>query len=69
MFNMLIVLFVDGYLLVEGLLGLVKICVINVLVKGIDGDFYCVQFIFDLLFVDLIGMDIYCLEIGEFVFQ
>lgn len=36
---MLIVILVDGYLLVEGFLGFVKICVVNVLVKGVEGSF------------------------------
>lgn len=40
--SFLIVFLVDGYFLVEGFLGFVKICVINVFVNGIDGDFYCV---------------------------
>lgn len=66
---LLIVLLVDGYLLVEGVLGLVKIKVIKDFVEGFEVEFYCIQFIFDLFFVDIIGIEIYCLEIGIFVFQ
>jgi MoxR-like ATPase len=67
--RMLIALLSDGHILVEGAPGLAKTRAINVLSKGIEGDFHRVQFTPDLLPADLTGTEIYRPQQGTFEFQ
>lgn len=67
--RMLIALLADGHILVEGAPGLAKTRAINVLSKGIQGDFHRIQFTPDLLPADLTGTEIYRPETGTFEFQ
>ncbi len=67
--RMLIALLSDGHILVEGAPGLAKTRAINVLSKGIAGDFHRVQFTPDLLPADLTGTEIYRPQQGTFEFQ
>jgi MoxR-like ATPase len=67
--RMLIALLSDGHILVEGAPGLAKTRAINVLSKGIKGDFHRVQFTPDLLPADLTGTEIYRPQLGNFEFQ
>ncbi len=67
--RMLIGLLADGHILVEGAPGLAKTRAINVLSKGIQGDFHRVQFTPDLLPADLTGTEIYRPQQGVFEFQ
>jgi MoxR-like ATPase len=67
--RMLIALLADGHILVEGAPGLAKTRAINVLSRGIEGDFHRVQFTPDLLPADLTGTEIYRPQDGSFQFQ
>jgi MoxR-like ATPase len=67
--RMLIGLLADGHILVEGAPGLAKTRAINILSKGIQGDFHRVQFTPDLLPADLTGTEIYRPQQGSFEFQ
>jgi MoxR-like ATPase len=67
--RMLIALLADGHILVEGAPGLAKTRAINILSKGIEGDFHRVQFTPDLLPADLTGTEIYRPQQGTFEFQ
>ena len=67
--RMLIGLLADGHILVEGAPGLAKTRAINVLSRGIEGDFHRVQFTPDLLPADLTGTEIYRPQLGTFEFQ
>jgi len=67
--RMLIALLSDGHILVEGAPGLAKTRAINVLSKGIKGDFHRVQFTPDLLPADLTGTEIYRPQQASFEFQ
>jgi MoxR-like ATPase len=67
--RMLIALLADGHILVEGAPGLAKTRAINVLGKGVEGDFHRVQFTPDLLPADLTGTEIYRPQDGSFHFQ
>ncbi len=67
--RMLIALLADGHILVEGAPGLAKTRAINVLSKGIQGDFHRVQFTPDLLPADVTGTEIYRPQQGTFEFQ
>ncbi len=67
--RMLIALLADGHILVEGAPGLAKTRAINVLSRGIEGDFHRVQFTPDLLPADLTGTEIYRPQEGSFHFQ
>lgn len=67
--RMLIALLADGHILVEGAPGLAKTRAINVLGKGIEGNFHRVQFTPDLLPADLTGTEIYRPQDGSFHFQ
>ncbi|MGZ8907465.1 MAG: AAA family ATPase [Methylobacter sp.] len=67
--RMLIGLLADGHILVEGAPGLAKTRAINVLSRGIQGDFHRVQFTPDLLPADLTGTEIYRPQQGVFEFQ
>jgi MoxR-like ATPase len=67
--RMLIALLADGHILVEGAPGLAKTRAINVLGKGVEGDFHRIQFTPDLLPADLTGTEIYRPQDTSFVFQ
>ncbi len=67
--RMLIGLLADGHILVEGAPGLAKTRAINVLSRGVQGDFHRVQFTPDLLPADLTGTEIYRPQLGTFEFQ
>lgn len=67
--RMLIGLLADGHILVEGAPGLAKTRAINVLSRGIQGDFHRVQFTPDLLPADLTGTEIYRPQQATFEFQ
>lgn len=67
--RMLIGVLCDGHILVEGAPGLAKTRAINILSKGIEGDFHRVQFTPDLLPADLTGTEIYRPQQGTFEFQ
>ncbi|MDD1649099.1 MAG: MoxR family ATPase [Methylococcaceae bacterium] len=67
--RMLIALLADGHILVEGAPGLAKTRAINVLSRGIEGDFHRIQFTPDLLPADLTGTEIYRPQDGSFHFQ
>lgn len=67
--RMLIALLADGHILVEGAPGLAKTRAINVLARGIEGDFHRIQFTPDLLPADLTGTEIYRPQDGSFHFQ
>ncbi len=67
--RMLIGLLADGHILVEGAPGLAKTRAINILSRGIEGDFHRVQFTPDLLPADLTGTEIYRPQQGTFEFQ
>jgi MoxR-like ATPase len=66
---MLVALLADGHILVEGAPGLAKTRAINVLSRGIEGDFHRIQFTPDLLPADLTGTEIYRPQDGSFHFQ
>lgn len=67
--RMLIALLADGHILVEGAPGLAKTRAINVLSRGVEGDFHRVQFTPDLLPADLTGTETYRPQQGTFEFQ
>ncbi|NJD06827.1 MAG: MoxR family ATPase [Methylococcaceae bacterium] len=67
--RMLIALMADGHILVEGAPGLAKTRAINVLSRGVEGDFHRIQFTPDLLPADLTGTEIYRPQEGSFHFQ
>jgi MoxR-like ATPase len=67
--RMLIALLADGHILVEGAPGLAKTRAINVLCRGLEGDFQRIQFTPDLLPADLIGADVWRPQEGAFHFQ
>lgn len=67
--RMLIALLADGHILVEGAPGLAKTRAINVLGRGVEGDFHRIQFTPDLLPADLTGTEIYRPQEGSFHFQ
>ena len=64
--KMLIALFCDGHILLEGVPGLAKTTAIATLASVLDLDFKRLQFTPDLLPSDLIGSQIYHHETGEF---
>ncbi|MFI3245963.1 MAG: MoxR family ATPase [Ferrimonas sp.] len=67
--GLLIALFADGHLLVEGPPGLAKTRAVNALTHCIQGDFQRIQFTPDLLPADLTGSDIFRQETNQFTFQ
>jgi MoxR-like ATPase len=67
--RMLIALLADGHILVEGAPGLAKTRAINVLGRGVEGDFHRIQFTPDLLPADLTGTEVYRPQDGSFHFQ
>ena len=67
--RMLVALFADGHILVEGPPGLAKTRAVKSLASGIEGDFQRIQFTPDLLPADLTGTDIYRPQDNSFSFQ
>lgn len=67
--RLLIALFADGHLLVEGAPGLAKTKSIKALSSLIEGDFHRIQFTPDLLPADITGTEVYRPESGTFSFQ
>lgn len=65
--KMLIAMFCDGHILLEGLPGLAKTLSIKSLANTIDANFKRIQFTPDLLPADIIGTEIYDIKNGEFV--
>ncbi|MBZ4683061.1 MAG: MoxR-like ATPase [Fusobacteriaceae bacterium] len=64
--KILIGIFIDGHILLEGLPGLAKSLTVNSLAKIFNVGFSRIQFTPDLLPSDIIGMEIYEEEIKEF---
>ncbi|MDC0116116.1 MoxR family ATPase [Octadecabacter sp.] len=67
--RLLLALFADGHILLEGAPGLAKTKAVNALASTIDCDARRIQFTPDLLPSDLTGTDIYRPEKGTFNFQ
>lgn len=67
--RLLLALFADGHLLVEGAPGLAKTKSIKALSTFIEGDFHRIQFTPDLLPADITGTEVYHPESGKFSFQ
>ena len=67
--RLLLALFADGHVLLEGAPGLAKTKAVNALASTIDCDARRIQFTPDLLPSDLTGTDIYRPEEGTFKFQ
>ncbi|WP_072575792.1 AAA family ATPase [Suttonella ornithocola] len=67
--RLLLALFADGHVLLEGAPGLAKTKAVTTLAKAIGADARRVQFTPDLLPSDLTGSDIYRPEQGTFFFQ
>ena len=67
--SLLLALFADGHILLEGAPGLAKTKAVNALAETIDCDARRIQFTPDLLPSDLTGTDIYRPEEGTFTFQ
>ena len=63
---LLIGLFTNGHILLEGVPGLAKTTTINALAKSLNLDFQRVQFTPDLLPTDIIGAQIYDMKSGDF---
>ncbi len=63
---LLIGLFTNGHILLEGVPGLAKTTTVNTLSKALNLDFKRVQFTPDLLPSDIIGAQIYDMKQGEF---
>ena len=63
---LLIGLFTDGHILLEGVPGLAKTTTINAMANSLNLDFKRVQFTPDLLPSDIIGAQIYDMKSGEF---
>ncbi len=67
--RLMIALLADGHLLVEGAPGLAKTRAIQMLGRGIEGDFHRVQFTPDLLPADITGTEVFHPNDGSFQFQ
>ncbi len=67
--RLLLALFADGHILLEGAPGLAKTKAVNALAQTIDGDARRIQFTPDLLPGDLTGTDIFRPEQSRFEFQ
>ncbi len=67
--RLLLALFADGHLLVEGAPGLAKTKSIKALSSLIEGDFHRIQFTPDLLPADITGTEVYHPEKFQFTFQ
>jgi MoxR-like ATPase len=64
--SMLIALFCDGNILIEGMPGVAKTTAVNTLAKALGVDFKRIQFTPDLLPGDILGGQIYDFKNGEF---
>ncbi len=64
--SLLIGLFTNGHILLEGVPGLAKTTTVNALSKALSLDFKRVQFTPDLLPSDILGAQIYDMKTGEF---
>jgi MoxR-like ATPase len=64
--RLLIGMFTNGHILLEGVPGLAKTLIINTLARVLDMDFHRIQFTPDLLPADLVGTMIYNQKTGEF---
>ena len=64
--SLLIGLFTNGHILLEGVPGLAKTTTVNALSKALSLDFKRVQFTPDLLPSDIIGTQIYDMKTGDF---
>lgn len=64
--KMLIAVFCDGHILLEGVPGLAKTTAVSTLAEVLDLDFKRIQFTPDLLPSDLIGSQVYHQNTGEF---
>ena len=64
--RLIIGLFCNGHILLEGVPGLAKTTAIAALAKTIDASFNRLQFTPDLLPADLVGTQIYDMQKGEF---
>ncbi len=64
--RLLIGLFTNGHILLEGVPGLAKTLIINTLARVLHMDFHRIQFTPDLLPADLVGTMIYNQKTGEF---
>ncbi len=64
--SLLIGLFTNGHILLEGVPGLAKTTTVNALSKALNLDFKRVQFTPDLLPSDILGAQIYDMKTGEF---
>lgn len=67
--RLLLALFADGHLLVEGAPGLAKTKSIKALSQLIEGNFHRIQFTPDLLPADITGTEVFHPESGKFTFQ
>ncbi|HXW53583.1 MAG TPA: AAA family ATPase [Myxococcota bacterium] len=67
--RLLLALFADGHLLVEGAPGLAKTKSIKALSQLIEADFHRIQFTPDLLPADITGTEMYQTEVRKFSFQ
>lgn len=67
--RLMLALFADGHLLVEGAPGLAKTKSIKELSSLIEGDFHRIQFTPDLLPADITGTEVFHPEKGQFSFQ
>lgn len=67
--RLLLALFAEGHILLEGAPGLAKTKAVNALTSTVDCDSRRIQFTPDLLPSDLTGTDIYRPEQGSFTFQ
>ena len=65
--RILIALFTDGHILLEGLPGLAKSLTASTVASVVDLDFKRIQFTPDLLPADIVGTEIYNQQTGEFV--
>lgn len=67
--RLLITLFCNGHLLVEGAPGLAKTRAVKVLAQAVEGNFHRIQFAPDLLPSDITGTEVFRPEKGDFNFQ
>ena len=65
--RILIALFTDGHILLEGLPGLAKSLTASTVASVVDLDFKRIQFTPDLLPADIVGTEIYNQQTGQFV--
>src|SRR5690606_22809266 len=66
---MLAALFIGGHILVEGVPGIAKTLIANLLAQTISVDFSRIQFTPDLMPTDIVGTTVYNLKTSEFSFN